>query len=144
MYNPDNYLVLGDLFRLPANCFLIFCNDLAVLIFVTLMADIQKSNWKSALGPWGGYSQLFNPSHLYCFILMLYACLKVYFHGNNLLFFLFTIFEFLCYCCAAVGQNWLLSSLFILWPKCKVVVKLNMKSKQYHEFIFVLIPAFSK
>ena len=36
-------------FRLLANCFLLFCSDLAVLIFLTLLADIH--NLKTALGP---------------------------------------------------------------------------------------------
>ena len=31
-----------DLFRLLANCFMIICSDLAVLIFPTLFVDFQK------------------------------------------------------------------------------------------------------
>ena len=48
MYNPDNYLdpVFGDFFSLLANCFLLFNIDFDVLIFTTLMSDIQKPNWK--------------------------------------------------------------------------------------------------
>ena len=37
----------------------LFCINLAVLIFTTLLVDIQIPNWKSA--------QLFNTSPLYCF-----------------------------------------------------------------------------
>ena len=33
---------VGDIFRLLAKCFPLFCSDLAVLIFMTLLADIQK------------------------------------------------------------------------------------------------------
>ena len=41
--SPDNYLdtAIGDLVRLLANCVLLFCSDFAVLIFPTLLADIQ-------------------------------------------------------------------------------------------------------
>ena len=43
---PDNYLdpPVGDLFHLLANCFLLFCSDLAVLIFRTLLVDFQGPN----------------------------------------------------------------------------------------------------
>ena len=34
-----------DIFRLLANCFLLICSDLALLIYVTPFADIQRSNW---------------------------------------------------------------------------------------------------
>ena len=56
IYNPDNYLdpLKVDHFRLLANWFLCFCSDLAVLIFVTIVADIQRPNWKLALGSQGG------------------------------------------------------------------------------------------
>ena len=57
-------------FRLLANCFLLFCSDLAVLIFPTPFADIQRHHWKLAEGPRGGDIQLFNPFPLYCFTLM--------------------------------------------------------------------------
>ena len=62
MHNPDNYTgtCLGDLFRTQANCFLLFCSDLAVLIFTTLFADIQRPNWKSAQSQRGEYLELFN------------------------------------------------------------------------------------
>ena len=47
----------GHLFCLLANCFcFFFCSDLAVLIFTTPLADIQRPNWKSAQGPWMFYS----------------------------------------------------------------------------------------
>ena len=60
-----------DLFCLLANCFLLFCSDLAVLIYVTLLADIQRPNCKLAQGRRGGDLLLFNPLLLYCFTLML-------------------------------------------------------------------------
>ena len=69
IYNPDTYLDLtnvGDIFRLLANCFLLFW-DLAVLIFATLLAYIQRPNRKSAQGQRGGYIELFNPFPLYIF-----------------------------------------------------------------------------
>ena len=37
-------------FRLLANCFPLFCIDLAVLIYPPFLADIQRPNWKSAQG----------------------------------------------------------------------------------------------
>ena len=42
MYNPDSYLVqeLGT-FLLANNLFSVFCYNLAVIIFLTLLADIQ-------------------------------------------------------------------------------------------------------
>ena len=43
-----------DLFRLLENCFLLFCRDLAVLIFSTLLVDFQRINRKSAHGSRGG------------------------------------------------------------------------------------------
>ena len=51
MYNPDNYLaqVVGT-FCLLANCFFVICCDLAVIKFPMLLADIQRSIWKSAQG----------------------------------------------------------------------------------------------
>ena len=51
--NPENYLWFGDLFRLLENCFLLSFRDLAVLIFPTLLADIQRLKWKSVQGPRG-------------------------------------------------------------------------------------------
>ena len=67
-----NYLEspLVDLFRLLANCFLLFCSDLAVLIFPRVMVDFQRPNWKSAQDPWGGDIQIFNPFPFYCFTLV--------------------------------------------------------------------------
>ena len=61
----DIYPSDGDLFRLLANFLLLYCSDLAVLIFPTLLADIQRPNWKSAQGPRDGNTQLFNPFTLY-------------------------------------------------------------------------------
>ena len=58
-----------DIFRLLANCFRLFCSDLDVFINPSLLADIQKPNWKSVQDPWGGGIQLFNLSPLYCFTL---------------------------------------------------------------------------
>ena len=48
----DNYLdpVVSDLFRMLANCFLLFRSDMAVFIFPTLLLDLQKPNEKSAQG----------------------------------------------------------------------------------------------
>ena len=56
--------------RLLANCFLLFCSDLAELIFTMLLDDIKRPIWKSAQGPRGGDIQLFNPFPLYCFTLI--------------------------------------------------------------------------
>ena len=49
---------------------MLFCSDLAVLIFTTLLADIQRLNLKSAQGPRGEDMQFFNPFYLYCFTLI--------------------------------------------------------------------------
>ena len=46
------------------NCFLLFCGDLAVLIF-QILADIQWPNWKSAQGSHTVNIQLFNPLECY-------------------------------------------------------------------------------
>ena len=51
MYNIDNYPSGGDLFLLLANCLLLFCMNLAVLIYPTLLADIKRPNSNSAQGP---------------------------------------------------------------------------------------------
>ena len=50
----------GDLFRLLANCFVLFCSDLAVLTFPTHLADIQRHNKKSAYGFRGREIQFLN------------------------------------------------------------------------------------
>ena len=44
----------GDLFRLLANCSLLFCSDLSALIFPTLMADLKNSirSWHRVLASW--------------------------------------------------------------------------------------------
>ncbi len=42
MYNPTTTTWPKWWVLLLANCFLLFCNDLAVLIFPTLLADIQR------------------------------------------------------------------------------------------------------
>ena len=42
----------GNLFRLIANCFMLFCIDLSVLVFPTLLADVQRPNWKSFQSIW--------------------------------------------------------------------------------------------
>ena len=75
MYNPDNCLApaLGYIFRLPANCFLLFCINLAVLIFALLLVDMQIPNWKSAQG---GDVQLFNPSEIPPMFYCNYSCIK--------------------------------------------------------------------
>ena len=56
MHNLDNYL---NIFRL------LFCIDLAVLIFLTIFADIQRPSWKSVQlyvqGPHPANIQIFNP-----------------------------------------------------------------------------------
>ena len=41
-----------------------------MLIYPTLLADIQSANRKSTQGPRGGDIQLFNPFSLYCFTVM--------------------------------------------------------------------------
>ena len=68
----DNYLphVVETLLDLLANGFMIFCRDLAVFIFSMLVADIQRSNWKSAQGPNPVNIQLFNPYPLYSLLLL--------------------------------------------------------------------------
>ena len=69
MYNLDNYLFpVVRTFCLLANCFMLFCSDLAVLIFPTLLADIP--NWKSAKGPHPVNTQVLNPCPLYYFALI--------------------------------------------------------------------------
>ena len=50
------------LFRLLVNWFLLFCSDLAVLIFPMLLVDFQRPNWKSAQGPREEEIQLLNPN----------------------------------------------------------------------------------
>ena len=66
--NIDNYLdpPFGDLFLLLANCFLLFCSYLAVLIFPSLLVGFQKPNLKCAQDPRVGDIQLFNRFPLYC------------------------------------------------------------------------------
>ena len=62
---------VGDLFRLLANCFLLFCSDLALLIFPTLLVDLKRPNYRLAQGPQVGDIQLYNPFPLYDFTLMI-------------------------------------------------------------------------
>ena len=65
MYNPDNYLAgssVGDLFYLLANCSLLFCSDLAVLIFPLPFADIERPNRMSAQSPRVGTYSYLTPS----------------------------------------------------------------------------------
>ena len=64
--------ILWDLFRLLANYLLLFC--LALSIFPTLLANSQRTNWKSAEGPRGGDIQFL----LYCFTLILRHGIKIY------------------------------------------------------------------
>ena len=61
----------GDLFRLLANCFLLFCSDLAVLIFPTVLL-ISKDLIKSQHCVHGvkTYSYLTPPSHSIVLLLM--------------------------------------------------------------------------
>ena len=63
MYNQYNNLdaSVGDLFCLLENCFLLFCSDLAVLIFGMILVDFQRPNRNSAQGRRGGKKHLFNP-----------------------------------------------------------------------------------
>ena len=62
MCNPDIF------FCLLANCFVHFCSDFDVLIFPTLLADIQRPNWKLAQGPQPVNIELFNPCPVYSYI----------------------------------------------------------------------------
>ena len=66
MNNPDSFLdlMLQDLFRLLANCFLIFCTDLSVLMLPTLFKDPYKSRHRAKI------IQLFNCFPFYCFTFM--------------------------------------------------------------------------
>ena len=71
MYNPDSYLV--PMVRSFVFCQQIaFCSFVALLIFPTLLADVQIPNKKSAHGPQPVVKQSFNPCPLLSFILMLF------------------------------------------------------------------------
>ena len=65
MYNRDNYMtpLLGTFFCLVAIYFLLFYSDLAVLIYIMILVDIQhsKSQLTGGQGPWVGDIKLNNP-----------------------------------------------------------------------------------
>ena len=46
-------------------CYILLCSDLFLLIFLTLLAYVQRPNWMSAQGPQGWDIKLFNPCPLY-------------------------------------------------------------------------------
>ena len=73
MYYPDNYLVpvVDTFFCLLANCFLLFCSDLDMLIFPTLLDDIQRLNLKSVQSPNPVNIKFYNQCPLYSFTLIL-------------------------------------------------------------------------
>ena len=56
-----------DLFRLLTNCFLLFCSDMAVLIFPTLLVDFQGLNQMSGQGFGKGTYSYLTPSPISCF-----------------------------------------------------------------------------
>ena len=56
-----------ELLSSASKLFLLFCSDLATLILLTLLANIQRRNWKSTKDPRNGDLLLFNPTPLYCF-----------------------------------------------------------------------------
>ena len=58
------------LFRFLANCFLLFCSSFVVLKFPSLLANIQRPNWRLAQGPQPVSTQLFDPCPLYSFTQM--------------------------------------------------------------------------
>ena len=58
------------LFRFLANCFLLFCSSFVVLKFPSLLANIQRPNWRLAKGPHPVSTQLFDPCPLYSFTQM--------------------------------------------------------------------------
>ena len=74
MYNQTTQLdpPVEDLFRLLENCTLLFCSDLAVLIFPKLLLifkDLIESQHR-VLGNLTIDNQLFYPFPLYCFTLI--------------------------------------------------------------------------
>ena len=54
IYKPDNYLdlVMRTFFRLLANCFLLLCSNLVVLIYPTSLAYIQRPSRHRVHGVW--------------------------------------------------------------------------------------------
>ena len=71
MYNPYIYLAqVVETLSSASNSFLLFCTNLDFFILLTLLAGIQRPNWKSAQGPHTENMQLFYPFPLYFFTLM--------------------------------------------------------------------------